>query len=390
MSLDLTCPFCNSLLPRVDAGRTTCPRCGESITPRRLGPQSSSLDEPFPSASQVRPKSSSRWLVFIVGLAVLALGVGIAADQWLNHNESSSIPPNEPARAVIPPAELPGIGYLPESTEVVLAIQLPALMEKFDPDERDDPTRALANMGLPETVIETMEKASGVGLKNVNELVVGMGFEKGSFPPQIVVVVHTRRPYDMAAVARDAKARQLKRDGRTLHVVKASPVPEIYWWGPNDRVLVATLLARDFADVPVEPRTGIGHLRPQVADLIRDRVPGDSAAWLVAYSDQWGDHIRPYTFLPFTPLKGRTDLIAPAERLRSIAIAIPQPSVRPAEVQIELKSAAAGEELRTTFARRFHGEKVEITGDGENCRLTTPFDPEQFGIFVARLVGPAR
>src|SRR5262249_23150249 len=159
---------------------------------------------------------------------------------------------------------------------------------------------------------------SGVGLKNVNELVIGMGFEKGSFPPQIVFVVHTRRPYDMSAVAREAKARQLKRDGRMLHVVKASPVPEIYWWGPNDRVLVATLLAGDLADVPVDPRTGIGHLKPQVAELIRDRVPGDASAWLVAFADQWGDHIRPYTFLPFTPLKGRTDLIAPADRLRSI------------------------------------------------------------------------
>jgi len=278
---------------------------------------------------------------------------------------------------------------LPNSAEVVLAIQLPALMEKLDVDERDDPAKALANMGLPSTVIETMEKASGVGLKNVDELVIGMGFEKGSFPPQIVVVVHTRRPYEMAAVARDAKARLLKRDGRTLHVVKASPVPEIYWWGPNDRVLVATLLARDFADVPAEPRPGIGHLKPQVAELIRDRVPVDASAWLVAFSDQWGDHVRPYTFLPFTPLKGRTDLIAPAERLRSITIAIPQPSDRPAEVQIELKSAAAGEELRTAFAQRFHGEKVEVNGAGEICRLQTPFDPDQFGIFVARLVGPA-
>jgi hypothetical protein len=289
----------------------------------------------------------------------------------------------------VPPIEMPGLGYLPDSTEVILAIQLPALMDKFDADERNDPAKALANMGLPQTVIETMEKASGVGLKNVDELIIGMGFEKGSFPPQIVVVVHTRRPYDMSAVARETKARQLKRDGRTLHVVKASPVPEIYWWGPNDRVLVATLLARDFAEVPTEPRTGIGHLKPQVAELIRDRVAGDAAAWLVAFSDQWDEQIRPYTFLPFTPLKGRADLIAPAERLRSLTLAIPQPSYRPAEVQIELKSAAAGEELRTAFGQRFRGEKVEISGDGENCRLQTPFDPEQFGIFVARLVGPS-
>ena len=54
---------------------------------------------------------------------------------------------------------------------------------------------------------------------------------------------------------------------------------------PNDRILIATLLAGDFDKVPTMPQPGIGRFRPEIADLIRKRVPDDSCAWLVASSD---------------------------------------------------------------------------------------------------------
>lgn len=402
MAESRTCPFCNTILPVAVGGiRVICPRCGESSTPAAFDGATTQTESP-PSPGPVAPRCCPRSIVWIASLVLVTLGLGIATERWLTtlHSPSVSRPSGE-EYVVERPVEMPGLGYLPESTEAILAIHLPALAEKFDPDNRSNPRAVLGHLGLPSNVIDTLEKLSGVGLKNVDQLVVGMGFAKGSFPPQVIVVVHTRQPYDVSALADEFNARTMKKDGRTLRAVKAGPLPEVYWWGPNDRVLVATLLARDFENVPLQPVPELGQLRPEVASLIRERIAVDAAMWVVASSDRWAEHLRPYTFawgenlgrvnfVPLTPLEGRIDLLEPAERLRSLTLSVPQSAEGPVDVQIELKSAAAASELRTTFARRFHGDPVEVTGEAEVCRLQTPFDAARLGFLIAGLVGPAR
>jgi hypothetical protein len=348
------------------------------------------------------PRCCPRAIIWIAGFVLVTLALGIATERWLTtlHSPSASAPSGE-EYVVERPVDMPGLGYLPESTEAILAIHLPALAEKFDPENRHNPRTVLGHLGLPANVIDSLEKLSGVGLKNVDQLVVGMGFARGSFPPQVVVVVHTRQPYDVAALADEFNARTMKKDGRTLRAVKAGPLPEVYWWGPNDRVLVATLLARDFENVPLHPVTELGQLRSEVAGLIRERVAEDASMWVVASSDRWAEHLRPYTFpwaenfgrvnfVPLTPLEGRNDLLGPAERLRSLTLSVPQSSESVVDVQIELKSAAGASELRTTFERRFHGDPIEVSGEEEICRLQTPFDAARVGVLFAGLVGPAR
>jgi hypothetical protein len=289
---------------------------------------------------------------------------------------------------VIAPAAMPGLGFLPPPTEVILAVQVPRLMEAIGSEGQSDAAFQLRQLGVPETVMELVEKASGVGLENVDQIVVGLGFEQSAFPPQVTVVVHTRQPFDMQAIARDAKANRLKRGARTLYVARINPVFEFYWWAPTDRILVATLNARDYDAIEFKPRTGIEHLRTGMARLIRDEVAAGSCLWLAANSDRWDDRIRPYVILPLTPLQGRTDLLAPASRLQSVTISIRHDPNRPADVQLRLKSADAGEELRTVLAERFRGEPVEVTGEEELCRLTAPFDPRQFGSLIGRLIPP--
>jgi hypothetical protein len=332
-----------------------------------------------------------RWAIVAAGFAVLAVGLAIAWPYLKDLGRSgTSERPDDATPVVLAPSALPGLGYLPASTEAIFTIQLPSFLEKLGPEYHDNPVKALADMGIPNTVIETIDKASGVGLKNVDQLVVGASFEKGSFPPQVVVVVHTRQPYDIAALVREADARAQKNHGRTIYAAKASPVPSVYWWGPSDRVLVATLLPRDFADVPMQPRAGIDHLKPDVVRLIRERIAADASAWLVARSESWAEHLGPYMLLPFTPLMGRRDLIAPAERLRAVTISVVQSEDGAVDIQIELKSAAAAEELRATLGNRFRDDPIEVGQSGEICRLRTLFEPDRLGSLVARLVGPPR
>jgi hypothetical protein len=326
-----------------------------------------------------------------LALAAVVVVAGWAGWRWMDRGRSRGTDPGtDDPPAVIKPAEMPGLGYLPESTSAVLAVQLPVLLDRLNPAQKDDPTKALARLGLPEQGIELLESASGVGLKEVDQLVVGISLKDRAFPPQFVVVAYTRRPYDLAALARRTKARELKKNGRTLHVVKTSTVPEVYWWSPNNRVLVATISSGDFTGVPGEPRTGTAGLRPEVASLIRDAVAEDACAWIAASDDEWDKHLRRYTWLPFIPfVAGRTDLIDPAGRLRSVTLSIPQEPERMVDVRIGLKSDAAAEELETKLADRFHGEPIDVSRAAETVRIQTPFQPARLGSVIGRLV-PAK
>jgi hypothetical protein len=328
----------------------------------------------------------------VIGAIVILVAVVGGWAMWANWHRVRTLSggPTPPAKpAVVKPADMPGLGYLPSSTDAILAVQLPLLLERLGPEFQAEPTRALLALGLPEVVAELVDRASAVGLKNVDQLVVGLGFEKGSLPPQLFVVVQARQPFDLKAVARQAKAHDLKKDGRTLYVAKAGNLPvEFFWWQAADRVLVATILARDFEGVPGLPRPGVDHLPPAVASLIRDRIAEDGCAWLVAASDKWDRHLAPYT-LPFIPgpFQGRTDLLKPAERLRTVALAVPFEADHPVDVQIGLKSAEAGETLRTILAARFRGEPVEVSGDEELARVQLKNDPTNIQSIVGRLTG---
>src|SRR5262245_20717727 len=311
MSENLTCPYCNALLPAERAAE--CPRCGETL------PAPASLrGDAVPPGVAVRPRvdtppsPSGRGLLWLT-LAAVVVAAGWAGWRWMDRVRSrgSDPRPDEPPVGV-KPADMPGLGYLPESTRAILAVQLPVLLDQLDPARTDDPAKALERLGLPEHGIELLESASGVGLKEVDQLIVGVGLKNRTFPPQFIVVAYTRRPYDLKTLVRRTKAREMKRDGRTVYVVKTSLVPEVYWWAPNNRVLVATISLGDFAGVPVEPRAGIAGLRPEVASLIRHAVAEDACAWVAASDDEWDKHLRLYTLIPILPLvAGRTDLIEP-------------------------------------------------------------------------------
>lgn len=396
MSNPATCPLCNALLsgtPEGRPGRGSCPRCGANVvfeTGGKARVVRQGVEKPTGSG---QPGGGGRRLAGLAVLVAIVTAGGWAL--WANRDRVRTPFGNPPPAArttVVKPADLPGLGYLPPSTETILAIQMPLLLERLGPEAEQDPKRALTALGLPELMGEIVDKGSAVGLKNVDHLVIGLGFEKGSFPPQLFVVAHARRPFDLKAIARQVKADDLKKDGRTLYVTKAGNLPvELHWWQATERVVVTTILARDFEGVPGLPRPGVDHLPAAMANLVRERVADDACAWLVAASDRWDRHLAPFT-LPFVPgpFQGRTDLLKPAERLRTVAVSIPHDQNQSVDVQIGLKSAEAGEELRTALAARFRGEPIEVTGDQEVARLQLVNDQTIVRTIFDHLTGPAK
>ncbi len=324
--------------------------------------------------------------MFALGGLLAAIAVGLIVWRpWRLSPDDGATPSS--SVTVMRPVDLPGLGYLSAETEAILLIQLPALLEKFDPAERDDPVRALTRLGLPEALVQTIDSASGVGLKNVEQIVLGLSFEKGSLPPQAVLVIRTRQTFNVPELVQATKSRALKKDGRTLHALKAGPVGDIFWWAPDERTLVATLLSRDFESVPGQALSGIAHLKRPLQDLLRTRLADDACVGLVATSDKWDELIRPYTIFPFTPLQGRRDLLKPAGELRSVALSIPHAADGRSEIAITLKSDAVGERLRATLVERFAGEPVDVSGEAELCQIKGPAELGRIGTIVERLVG---
>jgi len=382
----LNCPYCNAVMPAMDSDRVACPRCGESFSPAGR-----TLTEgvPLPARLALQPASRygpSRWPFYVLGV-LLVLGIAIGIVTQLEMRKSRSTPRSGPSsHAIIKPSEMPGLGYVPENCEAILAIQLPAFLEKMGPEAQKDPIEAIGRLGFPKSLVEAIDSASGVGLKNVDQMVVGIGFERGAFPPQLFVTVHTREPYDIDALIKKRKGSSLKKDGRTLHAVKNEGVPEVLLWSPNNRVLVGTLLARDFEAIPMQPRTGTEHLKPAIRLLMMERVAEDASFWFIASSDQWAKYVRPYTWLPGSPLTGRNDLIDPADRLRTVAISLPQDAEKRVAVRIDQKNAEAATRLREIYQERFAGEEITVGGEGDTVLIETEFEPQRVGSMLSRLV----
>jgi hypothetical protein len=158
--------------------------------------------------------------------------------------------------------------------------------------------------------------------------------------------------------------------------VKSSPIPN--WWA-NDRVIVGTN-AGDFDEVPIQPRAGsIISARSRGLDS-RSHQRG-RVRLAVASSDKWVVS-SPYICCRSHRQGGRS--VHP--RTIATGIAIPYPADRNLDVQIDVKTAEAGEQLRASFVKRFEGEPIDISGEGERCRLQTTFDPKRIGSVLGRLI----
>jgi hypothetical protein len=374
------CPYCNALAgSELRDGRVVCKRCGEGWAG---GPSPAATTPESPVGASPR-----RVHPLLIVLILMVIG-GVALSLWRPWDRPAA-DPGKPAssNAVTKPTEVAGLGYLPDSTEAVLVVQVPAFLESLGPQADKDPAKALATLGLPESVVRMIDGMSVVGLPEVEQLVLGLGFSH--VPPRSVLVLRTRNPVNPDELDRRTKSREQERDGRALHATKGGPLGgDVYWWAANERTLVVTTLARDFDDVPKQPRPGSAHLKPRLRNLIETQVAETAAAWMVADSDSWDAVVKPYTFLPLTAFTGRTDLQEPAARLRSWALFVPADSSEKVEMTVSLKTVEAGDGLRKTWADRYSGEPVEVGGEAEVVRLRVAREPGLVGWVFGRLIGP--
>src|SRR5262249_59777082 len=128
MSENLTCPYCNALLPAERAAE--CPRCGETL------PAPASLrGDAVPPGVAVRPRvdtppsPSGRGLLWLT-LAAVVVAAGWAGWRWMDRVRARGPgpPPDEPP-GVGKAADIPRLRHLPAAPSANLAGPLPAVLD---------------------------------------------------------------------------------------------------------------------------------------------------------------------------------------------------------------------------------------------------------------------
>jgi hypothetical protein len=182
------------------------------------------------------------------------------------------------------PAKLPGLGYLPDDTNIVAGIHLAEL-------RRDKLAARLLQRPLPGPLAQTLdlvERRSGLKLDAIDLVVCGTTLTDEV--PQLTIVVHTTLPYSGDELRRLYPQKPIAQHQRPMFRVKLEPAGGGYIWCAEPRTLVMTLRPdaakiEDMDRIPATPRKGDQGLRQSLIELLEKRLRG-SMVWIAGDLDE--------------------------------------------------------------------------------------------------------
>jgi hypothetical protein len=191
-------------------------------------------------------------------------------------------PVDDPTSAVhaFRPAELPGLGYLPPGTNVVVGIHVAEALA--EPAGREFLTQFRVrsiDLGMSD-----VEKLTGVKLHDIDHLVLGMRVSD-DFPPQAVLVVRTRRPYPEAEVVANLQAGgETARGKKKLYRFAVEKLLlRLVLWCPNPNTVVVAVQPEDLDRVSDNG----DHLPQAVRDLLKKRMGRGTLVWVAGDVETW-------------------------------------------------------------------------------------------------------
>ncbi len=212
----------------------------------------------------------------VVTMAMLRVHIRVSSDP--NAAEDIFV---RPVVRSVRPAELPGLGYLPDDTNVIAAVNIGELMET--PAGREflnaPPPLPLSPEGRGSDRAaggfwswRRLQDWTGIGLSEIDHVIVGLKVDNNLLP-RLIVVIETNRPFAVNQIKRNLRASKL-------------PDPEAYLF-PSDRVLILGLTKKDLEPVSVQRREGIGHLALPLQTALRERIPRGAQFWATGHADDW-------------------------------------------------------------------------------------------------------
>lgn len=362
MSIRVACPHCNGVVTLAavpPSGRAACPRCGELIPVKGAEPVPD--DVPQPAALAPHPPGfPSRALLLSLGLAAVILVIGMSIFRpW---EQTSPQPVADRPPGTTPPAALAGLGYLPPTANVVLAVQ-PAPLLAYAERTKADPKELLTRSGVPAPVTDALDRF-GLPLDQIDSAVVGLSLTDQALPG-VTGVLTLRRPVaDEDEFLRRLRAEKKPVAGRPVYTVTAGfPLvmtkvdPTTYLFGLTDTDLKA-------ADAPHPP--GGGHLPVDLRESLTARLSPASFAWVATASEKWAEK-------PVLKLALKAPQLVPLTQIRAAAVGV---SLEPDPVlKVALKPADADARgwVRAEIGGRV-GELASINDAGDWVTVETPVD----------------
>jgi hypothetical protein len=222
-------------------------------------------------------------------IAVVNLGlIGMKTAAMLGW---TSVPPPPPLPDDVPlpvrrtpPAELPGLGYLPPETNVAAGLHIAdALREPAGREFLGQFRVRSIDLGLAE-----IEQTIGLKLDDIDHVVAGLQM-RDQLPPPAVLVVRTRRPCDQAAILDRLKATPAPEPSKKkLYRFKLEkPSLQLGLWFPAPDTLLIALRSEDLEAAPSAPRLDIDHLPRPVQALLREHMAPGTQAWVAGHVTDW-------------------------------------------------------------------------------------------------------
>lgn len=245
---------------------------------------------------------ASGWKRYVVPAALTVVGaVLVVLTLQPRRNPEANEPDLLPVRAV-PPAELAGLGYVPDDVDVVAGLHVAQALETPAGRELLDHFQ----VGRTDIGMASFEKWTGLKRQELDHVVLGLHVS-GQLLPAITLVIETRRPYDVARVRAAFPAKgHAKPTNKPLHAteIKVNGVGfEALVWFADARALVVFVGVESskINAVPDLPPSGAGRLAEPLQTLLRDRerIDPESQLWIVGRTEGWDKLLwRPFSLLP--------------------------------------------------------------------------------------------
>jgi hypothetical protein len=313
-------------------------------------------------------------IAVMVGMAAVALAFALRTTGLRRANDSKGAqePEHIAESRPVPPAEWPGLGYLPEDVQAVAGVRVAAALDS--PAGR----AALGSLGLSDG-----GQRNVLGVAPTDVEVVLFGASLRALPPRVTAVVHGRRSLD-DRTRPPAAVRITEQHGKSLVRGKLWPNgPDGAVWRPDEQTLVATLLPDDMDRVSAKPRPA-----GPLPDLLA-RLDPAALAWLAASVDENNAVLGLVAgFIPLPP----ADREAWA-KLQEIAVSVQADDTRlTLTLHVRGRDVAAGEAIAAAVAESLTKAGVTVERRAQSRerpedwhQVTATADAEKIAAWLASL-----
>jgi len=218
-----------------------------------------------------RPKNlpgTVRLTILLAGMTAVVVTIGM-----MRVHIRVSSDPNAAEEIYVPsiarsvrPAETPGLGYLPDDTNVIAAVNIGMLMET--PEGREFLT---GNRGQLWSW-QRLQEFTGIGLSEIDHVIVGLKVDNNLLP-RVLVIIETNRPFSATGVKAALRAGKW-------------PDPDACLF-PSDHVLILGLTKKDLERITTKRSEGIDQLSPSLQKALAERIPRGADVWAAGHADNW-------------------------------------------------------------------------------------------------------